>query len=365
MIRLIFVIVFIQFTCVIGWLDLLTSWHVKIDENNISKPIYNNDFHISKYTIQSEWWLMEQIANSAFDAFREEKIYLRKVNLDDQLLHSCYEYKMMFINPLGIESEHKHGYFCYPAIIITGMPKASTTALYALLAKMPGVHLSHIKENCPFTSKSIIHWFDSHPISLKVGQVYVDACIDLPGNMIMRKMLRIPETFYIILARDYSTWLWSAYNFWCNDHLEKNCNIRHHFAEIDVHPRSPSDFDFIVQNSANHSTFNNIIGVNTCDLGKNFYRSYVQLLVDAGVPEDNYIVLASEELSYNVQSFTKKLSSISGLPLEKKAVDYDDFSRFRFNTQSNKGANHKVPIEEFQEGLYPISNNLPMFNETR
>ena len=358
-------LVLIQLMYVMANIDTQTSWHSKVDDNATKLKTRNEPFNISTYTYESPWWIMNQTANTAFDAFKEEKIYLRKVNLDEQMLHSCYEYRTMFVNPAGIESEHKHGYFCYPAIIITGMPKCSTSALYALLAKVPGVYLSHIKENCPFTSTSIVHWFDSHPTSLKFGQVYVDACIDLPGNMIMRKMLKNPETFYIIMTRDYSSWLWSAYNFWCNHRLEKACDARHHFAEIELHSRSPSEFDYIVQNSANHSAINNIIGVNTCDLAKDFYRSYIQLLINEQISEDKYIVLASEELSSDVESFTRKLSLLSGLPLDNKIINYADFRSFRFNTQSNKGADHKVPIEEFQEGLYPISNNQPMFNETR
>jgi hypothetical protein len=358
---LIFLVHFIQ---VIGFFDTQISWNFKIDDNNVANANQKEEaFNISLYTSESSWWLMEQTNNKAFDAFRAEKIYLRKVNLDEQMLHSCYEYKIMFVNPLGVESEHKNGFFCYPAIIITGMPKCSTSALYAFLAQVPGVWLSPIKENCPFTSRSILQWFDSHPRTLKVGQIYIDACIDLPGNMLIRKMLKYPETFYIVMTRDYSSWLWSAYNFWCNDRLEKSCNVRHHFAEIGLHSRSPSEFNDIVQSSANGSEFTSILGINTCDLAKDFYRSYIQLLVDEGIPENKYVILASEELSSNIELFSRKLLLKSGLPLD--ILDYANFSNYRFNTQTNKGADHTVPSGEFQEGLYPISSNLSIFNETR
>jgi hypothetical protein len=207
-----------------AFLDRQISWYTQFNQSKDTNNLKYEEFDLLHFTLNDQsWWLMEQTSNSAFDPFRDEKIYLRKVNLDEQLIHSCYEYRIMFINPSGLETDDKHGFFCYPAIIITGMPKCSTSALYSLLSKVPGVWLSHVKENCPFTSKSILHWFDSHPTSLKIGQLYVDACIDLSGNMIIRRLLRNPQTFYIVLTRDFSSWLWSAYNYWCNDQYEREC----------------------------------------------------------------------------------------------------------------------------------------------
>ena len=46
--------------------------------------------------------------------------------------------------------------------------------------------------------RSIIQYFDSMPRNVEVGEVIVDGCVDLDGNMKIRKMLRNPNTFYIV-----------------------------------------------------------------------------------------------------------------------------------------------------------------------
>lgn len=38
--------------------------------------------------------------------------------------------------------------FCYPAIIVTGVPKCGTSAMYNLLSNFPGAVTMHEKENC-------------------------------------------------------------------------------------------------------------------------------------------------------------------------------------------------------------------------
>jgi hypothetical protein len=47
--------------------------------------------------------------------------------------------------------------FCYPAIIVTGLPKCGTSAMYDLLTRIPKSLVMHEKENCPY-AKRRTHW---------------------------------------------------------------------------------------------------------------------------------------------------------------------------------------------------------------
>jgi hypothetical protein len=160
------------------------AWNVTADPNVLASE-------------EEAWWRMEVTDADAFDAIRNDHVFLRKLDIDD--VHSCYEYKV--VETMG----HMKGTvlysntFCYPAIIITGMRKCSTSALYALFSKHPEVTVGEIKENCAFVGqRSIIEYFDSLPKTIELGQFYVDGCVDLAGNMFLRKMLREPNTFYIV-----------------------------------------------------------------------------------------------------------------------------------------------------------------------
>lgn len=46
--------------------------------------------------------------------------------------------------------------------------------------------------------RSIIQYFDSMPRNVEIGEIVVDGCVDLEGNIKIRKMLRNPNTFYIV-----------------------------------------------------------------------------------------------------------------------------------------------------------------------
>ncbi len=143
----------------------------------------------------TEWWEMEQLDDQLFNAFRTSKIIIRSVDLDESKIHSCYEYKV--INALGITTNADT--FCYPSIIITGYRKSSTSALYNLFAQYPHAKLSPMKENCAFIGdRSIIQYFDSLPRTVEMDDLLFDGCVDLKGNIKMRKLLREPNTFYVV-----------------------------------------------------------------------------------------------------------------------------------------------------------------------
>lgn len=144
---------------------------------------------------RDSWWELEQVDGPLFDQFRSSRIKMRFVDLDESKVHTCYEYKV--INDRDIMTHTDT--FCYPSVIVTGYRKSSTSALYSLLSQYPQVRVSPRKENCPFIGdRSIIQYFSTLPRSVEAGDIVLDGCIDLKGNVRMRKLLREPNAFYLV-----------------------------------------------------------------------------------------------------------------------------------------------------------------------
>lgn len=72
--------------------------------------------------------------------------------------------------------------------------------MYNLLAQYPRSLVGEVKENCPFKhDRNLVQYFDSLPPYIEADRIAIDGCIDLDGNMKMRKILRNPNTFYLVL----------------------------------------------------------------------------------------------------------------------------------------------------------------------
>jgi hypothetical protein len=139
-------------------------------------------------------------------------------DLDPMRRHSCYEVECRGGSCVGRHLPKNATYrFCFPSVIVTGIPKCGTSAMYELLTRFPHVHLMPSKENCPFARRRS-HWqfFNSLPSldTVRPETLIVDGCIDLQRNMLMHTTLRGPDTLYIVMTRDYADYLWSSYNFW-------------------------------------------------------------------------------------------------------------------------------------------------------
>ena len=80
------------------------------------------------------------------------------------------------------------------------MKKSGTSALYNMLSLYPDVMITNTKENCPFRyDRSIIQYFDSLPSSIPKNKYLIDGCVDLEGNMKISKMLKSPNSFYVVI----------------------------------------------------------------------------------------------------------------------------------------------------------------------
>ena len=146
-----------------------------------SDPILNAD--------ELTWWDIKKTAEPLFDAVRDDSLRLRKIDLDDNAIHTCYEYEHRKLQNtrLGLVEVNRTGTFCYPAVVITGVRKCSTSAFYGLLGSLPGSVKMIYKENCPYVGeRSIVEYFESLPEFVSPGGLIIDGCVDVQGNLKVR-----------------------------------------------------------------------------------------------------------------------------------------------------------------------------------
>lgn len=144
----------------------------------------------------AEYWDV----NTQKGIMKGQSLRFRKIVHPTNIFHSCYEVKCDG-KSCPTDNTTSVLQFCYPSVIITGLPKCGTSAMYDLLSKMPNVVLMHEKENCPSTRRRS-HWqyFHSLPTmqSLTKDSITIDGCIDVVTNIKMRVILHNPDAFYIV-----------------------------------------------------------------------------------------------------------------------------------------------------------------------
>eukprot|EP01034_Spumella_vulgaris_P030618 gene30618-37862_t len=235
-----------------------------------------------------------------------------------------------------------------------------------LLSQYPGVVHSEWKENCAFRGgRSVLKYFESLPRTVEAGELIVGGCIDLDNNIQMSELLRQPNTFYMVLLRDYADWIWSAYNFWCDDEYDLNCPSTH-WVDVDTHIRSPSLFHEILEGSMNGTVVRSpLLEKRPCEEGGEIFRRFVNQLWSA-VPAENTLILASEDLERDPQSVWRHISRAVGLdPTHHKLKE---FSKVRYNSQAlrtSKGESTKVSNSKVHAGLYAVSKFQELYPKSR
>jgi hypothetical protein len=140
--------------------------------------------------------------NTQKGIIRGQNLRLRKLNHPTNPYHTCYE---VTCEGRQCVNNHKDGVVtiqvCYPAVVVTGLPKCGTSAMYELLSKFPGAITMHEKENCPSTRRRP-HWvyFQSLPRMSAVTEhsLIIDGCISVINNMKIRDLILHPNALYIV-----------------------------------------------------------------------------------------------------------------------------------------------------------------------
>ena len=377
------------------------------------------------------WWQVKKQECEGYVQFSSitdhSDLYLKKLDVDHHL--SCYIYRT---TQKGVFSQSQHeGSFCYPGVIVTGVRKAGTSAAFELLRAHPQFVVSGTayKENCPFLQHlTILHYFHSLPTpeQLQGGRILLDGCQDVKGNMFLRKVLHEPRTLYIMLMRDFASWAWSAYNFWCED-KEPHCDVHTHWAVVGRHNRSPVQFAQLAtaahepwqrgrdqpqqvqtqlkSNDKKHLSISDIsVGMSLfdpdrlsqdlastaslCDWAQAFHTRYLTTLW-AGVAPKNTVIFAAEEFWQNpAQLWTHVEQRLGLLPLQgQPAALFKAFLQqfsasavdARVTGGSKLGANSFLRSSDVTKasalqdagahrgapGTYAISKNEPMLLSTR
>ena len=304
----------------------------------------------------AEWWRFDssvfvvpdighpQFKNTrAFDVLANGSLFLRfNLTADPARLHSCYDYQLVSQEDSSIT---RSGTFCYPRISIIGLPKAGTSAFFHLLHLHPNTTTlcrkkpcqPHHKEFCllvSLTKHSVLDFFDALPSSIGDGKVFTVGCIYPSENIAWRQALRLPSTLYVVLTREYSELMWSAYNYWCDPKFDPVCpgtllpkkNIR-----------TPELFEAGVTASVKGISVHAPISLlNSCQNAKNQYTGYFAT-IGPRLGWENLFILASEELSSNAQAVWSRLSLRINTPsYGLKHPGMSSFSRVRVNTGSKK-----------------------------
>jgi len=302
--------------------------------------------------------------------------------------HSCYT-----VTCTGNQCPPEDGVsnvydFCYPAIIVTGMPKCGTSAMYELLSRYSGAVRMPNKENCPYTRRRG-HWeyFQSLPRIKDVspGKLVIDGCIDTPKNLVFREViLRRPRTLYIVMVRNYPEMLWSSYNFWCKREYDGFACDNTRWIKSGM-LRSPELFHAMVLKDKNNTLRPNETPLHKgppdmsrpCRFAGGYYTEYLKLLLQKSVPPSQTLVLASEQLEAQPRHVWARVShrmkQLTNVSIEEGgatgiwsayAFSLGDFMELRYNPQNAKGQQSKK-ASEYNPGVFNISGFRPMLNETR
>ena len=125
---------------------------------------------------------------------------LRLRKLHHSTHHTCYEVTCEGLHCMGESDGNATIEVCYPAVVITGLPKCGTSAMYILLSKFPGAITMTEKENCPFGRQSLWTFFQSLPRMSAVGEhsLIISGCLQVTKNMQIKEVLRHPQAHYIV-----------------------------------------------------------------------------------------------------------------------------------------------------------------------
>uniref|UniRef100_A0A7S0RXH7 Sulfotransferase n=1 Tax=Chlamydomonas leiostraca TaxID=1034604 RepID=A0A7S0RXH7_9CHLO len=120
--------------------------------------------------------------------------------------------------------------YCVPAVIIAGMGKSGTSALYELLARRPDTERFNrqYKEWCPTAaSYSAVLAFLARPRPSSAGALLASGCIaSLWENGPLREVLTntTARTHWVLMVRDYPDWVYSSFTFWCLPGWDADCS---------------------------------------------------------------------------------------------------------------------------------------------
>ena len=140
---------------------------------------------------------------------------------------SCYELKR----------DKRISQFCYPGILVAGVAKCGTSAMYSFLIKQNGLEPGNRnKEYCP---RKITFYDYFNGFAYSPNKIGVNGCLDTNLAIKLHQILQ-PTAAYIIMVRDLPERVWAVYNFWCIQ-THENCGTDSTWTNLSFF-RSPKHF---------------------------------------------------------------------------------------------------------------------------
>jgi hypothetical protein len=258
--------------------------------------------------------------------------------------HSCYK---AFYNSETIR-------FCYPKVVISGVPKCGTSALFELFDSHPNFEGGTIKENCPNDTNDVTKMWeyfktlqtqtDSALASGKDVAVLVSGCINIDSDIAFRRQLQNPSTVYILLFRDITNFFWATYNFWCSPKYDGSQHCRAGgWTNPMYHHRSPEMFHKIItalsQGKHISHPFNLAEPFSNSSVG--YFKDYATKFWSEGIIQsDQLIYVANEALAHNSTHTWARIMQNAGFTIPELVhhPHSEYFNSIRVNTGSSKSA---------------------------
>lgn len=206
------------------------------------------------------------------------------------------------------------------------------------------------KELCPEDNSPGAIWLYFEQLAINTAEaqvrnvepiVLVNGCIQSHLNIMVSKLLRGPQSIYIVLTRNYADLLWAAYNFWCNPLVEVGCVARDGaWANQSIHYRSPENFHDIVISWLDGKAYPSPLNDQHEEMlqGGGFFEKYISNLLRA---EGIYmvIVFADDQLRNNASDVWHHLTTKARLGDYKVLAIHKNLSKFntlRVNTGARR-----------------------------
>src|SRR5690348_9610986 len=113
------------------------------------------------------------------------------------------------------------------------------------------------------------------------------------------------------MVRDYADWLWSAYNYWCDEAYDAKCTYASgHWTIPGTHIRTPEQFQKFLNAEIIQKTIipSPKIMNNACQIANNMFQSQLQSIWNT-VPVEDTLILASEELETNPEKTWARIAT--------------------------------------------------------
>ena len=244
--------------------------------------------------------------------------------------------------------------FCYPSILVAGVAKCGTSAMYSFLTNQNGLEQAHQhKEYCP-RQTTLYEYFNG--FSYKPHAISVNGCLDTEVVQNLHKILQ-PKAAYIIMVRDLAERIWAAYNFWCIP-THENCDPAMFGWTNKNFYRSPHHFHELIMD-AYYNKYSKDSDLWGCTKFNYYFSKPIHSLLNSTGTMP--FVLAAEGIESSKQSeHIQRLQVYINTRLNTQISLDLKYLRF-VNTGDSKG---KV-ADGITHGVYEVSGHQPMFPPTR